>query len=249
MFLNNDSSMLNVGILKKLLKRAKISYSCLKKQEMINEYNKYLSVLKIQKYYREYFYKNAVDHITLDKIEYPCFIFKTKSGKMYFYSYESIIRYIMKTGDTRDPMTRTQYPDELLERLDSSAKRFLPNVKFKSTLKIKKNPEYARRIRNRENEILSFQTRINEIKESILIAIDSNMLLWELNGIFIDNVEYLNTNSYINSITYELKILIRNLTIFDQFNGNTLKTEVINEIENTTTNETKNKILLIINSF
>ena len=79
---------------------------------MINEYNKYLSVLKIQKYYREYFYKNAVDHITLDKIEYPCFIFKTKSGKMYFYSYESIIRYIMKTGDTRDPMTRTQYPDE-----------------------------------------------------------------------------------------------------------------------------------------
>jgi hypothetical protein len=155
----------------------------------------------------------------------------------------------MKTGDTRDPMTRTQYPDELLERLDSSAKRFLPNVKFKSTLKIKKNPEYARRIRNRENEILSFQTRINEIKESILIAIDSNMLLWELNGIFIDNVEYLNTNSYINSITYELKILIRNLTIFDQFNGNTLKTEVINEIENTTTNETKNKILSIINSF
>jgi hypothetical protein len=153
----------------------------------------------------------------------------------------------MKTGDTRDPMTRTPYSDEILERLDFDVKKYLPHLKFKSTLKIKKNPDYARRIRNRENEILSYQTRISEIKESVLIAIDSDMLLWNIPNIFIENTEYLNTTSYINSITYELKILLRNLTFLDQYTGNTLKDEILQEINNKPNCETKNKILIIIN--
>lgn len=72
------------------------------------------------------------------------------------------------------------------------------------------------------------------------------MFIWNINNISIDNVEYLNTQSYINSITYELKIMLRNLIMFDEFTGNNLKTEILSEIENMETNETKNKI---INSF
>ena len=249
MFLVTDFNNLNVGILKKLLKKAKISYHKLKKLDMIHEYNKYLSVVKIIRAFRNHFYKNAVDHITLDKVEYPCFIFKTKSGKIYFYSYESIIKYIMKTGDTRDPMTRTPYSDEILEKLDLDVKKYYSHLKFKSTLKIKKNPDYARRIRNRENEILNYHSRIQEIKESIIIAIDSDMILWNLNNIVVDNIEYFDTTSYINSITYELKILLRNLVILDQFSGTNLKNEIISEIgsiNSINTNETKNRILILI---
>jgi hypothetical protein len=209
----------------------------------VREYNKHLSAIKIQKVFREYFYRNAEDHITLERVEYPCFIFQTKSGKCYFYSYESIVKYIMKTGDTRDPMTRTQYSDELLTRLDTDVKKYLPHLKFKSTLKIKKNPDYARRIRNRENEILNYQTRINEIRESIIVAVDSDMLSWTISNLFIDNVEYLSPVSYVNSIIYELKILLRNLTFMDQFSGNSLRDEIITQLNNTSESNTKNKIL------
>jgi hypothetical protein len=210
---------------------------------MVGEYNKYLSALKIQKEFRKHFYRNSVDHITLERVEYPCFIFQTKSGKCYFYSYESIVKYIMKTGDTRDPMTRTQYSDELLTRLDSDVKKHLPYLKFKSTLKIKKNPDYARRIRNRENEILNYQTRINEIRESIIVAVESDMLSWTISNILIDNVEYLSPISYVNSIIYESKILLRNLTFMDQFSGNSLKTEILDLLNSTSDSNTKNKIL------
>ena len=247
MFLNEDLNVLNVGILKKLLKGVKIAINGMKKKEMFLEYNKYLSVIKIQKNFRKSFYKNAIDHITLEKVEYPCFIFQTKSCKKYFYSYESIIKYIMKTGDTRDPMTRTQYSDELLERLDIDVKKYFPQIKFKSTLKIKKNPDYARRIRNRENEILNYQTRIQEIRDSILIAVDSDILSWNISNICIENVEYLNVKSYINSITYELKILLRNLTFMDNFSGNSLKMEILTQLNNTSDSITRNKIIELIN--
>jgi len=247
MFLTTDLSILSVRILRKLLKRAKITNHRLKKSEMVREYNKYLSAIKIQKVFREYFYRNATDHITFEKTEYPCFIFQTKSGKCYFYSYESIVKYIMKTGDTRDPMTRTQYSDELLTRLDSDVKKYLPHLKFKSTLKIKKNPDYARRIRNRENEILNYQTRINEIRESIIVAVDSDILSWTISNLLIDNVEYVSPINYVNSIMYELKILLRNLTFMDQFSGNSLRDEIINLLNSTSDSNTKNKILELIN--
>jgi hypothetical protein len=153
----------------------------------------------------------------------------------------------MKTGDTRDPMTRTQYSDELLTRLDSDVKRHLPHLKFKSTLKIKKNPDYARRIRNRENEILNYQTRINEIRESIIVAVDSDILSWTISNLLIDNVEYVSPVNYVNSIMYELKILLRNLTFMDQFSGSSLRDEIITQLNDTSESNTKTKILELIN--
>jgi hypothetical protein len=242
MFLKSDLSILNVGILKKLSKNVKLLTN-LTKQNLFDNFNKYLAVIIIQKYYRRHLYKNAVDHISLEKVTYPCFIFRTKCGKNYFYSYESIVKYIMKTGDTRDPMTRIVYPDEILLRLDSDIKKYLPNIKFKSTLKIKKNPDYARRIRNRENEILSYQTRITEIKDSIIFIIESNMISWNISNILIDNTEYINCNTYINSLLYELKILLRNLNLYDNHSGNIFKTELMSDIQNMESNESKSKII------
>ena len=158
-----DFKIMDISILKKLCKNGNIkNYSKLKKKELFDTFNKFLAVKVIQKCFRNHFYKNATDHISLEPISYPCFIYRTKSGKHYFYSYESIIKYIMKTGDCRDPMTRENYSDDDLIRLDTEAKKY--NFKYRSTYKIKKNLGYARRIRNIENEILSFQMRMDELK-------------------------------------------------------------------------------------
>jgi hypothetical protein len=245
MLIKSDYSILNVGILKKLSKKAKLLTN-MNKITLFENFNKYLATRLIQKCYRRHLYKNAIDHISLEKINYPCFIFRTKSGKNFYYSYESIVKYIMKTGDTRDPMTRIVYPDEVLIRLDSDVKKYLPTVKFKSTLKIKKNPDYARRIRNRENEILSYQTRLTEIRESIILAIESDILSWNIYNILIDNTEHLNSHTYINSLLYELKIILRNLNIYDSHSATIIKTELMEEIQKTQSNISKTRILELI---
>jgi hypothetical protein len=140
-------------------------------------------------------------------------------------------------------MTRIQYSDETLERLDTDAKKYLSDLKLKSTLKIKKNPDYARRIRNRENEIISYQSRLAEVISGIVISIDLDMITWTITNILIDNNEYNNSINYINSILYEFKILIRNLNIYDPGSRNNYITELTQNIERIQNNKTKEFIL------
>jgi hypothetical protein len=163
-------------IISKLCKKKKISKSGYNKLTLFDKLNECFAVQKIQRFFRKKLYQNAINHITLEKVEFPCFIFKIpEQNLLYFYDIPSIITYIMKTGKTIDPMTRIQYSDEDLIRLDSFAKKYFPDKKFKNTLRIKNNPCYARKIINRENELLSIELRFNEIKTCILISIDSNI--------------------------------------------------------------------------
>jgi hypothetical protein len=231
--LTDDSfKKLVIGDLKLFCKNAGIkNYSKLKKKELFEEYNRFLASVIIQKYYREFLYRNATDCITLEKVNFPCFIYRTKFGKTFFYNHDSIIRYIMKTGNTRDPMTRNQYTDEELARLDSEAKIYFPEIKYRSTLKIKKNENYALRIINRENEILSFQTRLSELKEIILNVVVSDMLSWDIGPLTVDNIEYRSVNSYINSTLNEFKLTLLNLKAHDSYSGNLFQTTFLENLK------------------
>ena len=56
---------------------------------------------------------------------------------------------------------------------------------------------------------------------------------WNLTeSIVIENVEYRNFNSYVNSIIHELKILYLNLKTYSEFESNCFKTTFISEINN-----------------
>ena len=234
MFDKTDYKIIKTDTLKRLFKINNIkNVSKLKKIELFEEYNKLLSCKLIQNKFRNYFYKNAVDNITLENVTFPCFIYRVKSGKCFFYQYDSIIKYIMKTGKVIDPNTRNEYTDSELTRLDSEAKLHFPEKNFKSTLKIKKNESYARKIRNRENEILTFQMRLDEIKVCILTIIEDNILSWNLTeSLIIDNIEYRNFTSYVNSIIHELRILFLNLKSYNQFEANCFKTNFLCDINN-----------------
>ena len=234
MFLKSDFKLLTIPVLKRLCKIKLIpNYSKMKKNELFEECNKLLATLKIQKCFRKYFYRNAVDSITLDSVKFPCFIYRVKCGKIFFYDYSSIIKYIMKSGKVIDPNTRNEYTDSELLRLDTEAKKHFPDKNFKSTLKIKKNESYARRIRNRENDILSFQLRLDEIKGVILTVIEDNILSWDLSEpMIIENIEYNNFHGYINSIIHELKILFLHLKTYSLFESNCYKESFLSDINN-----------------
>jgi hypothetical protein len=145
----------------------------------------------------------------------------------------------MKTGNTRDPMTREEYSDNDLKRLDMEAKMYYSNKGYRSTYKIKTSLHYAQRIRNRENEILSFQMRMDELKGLILHIIESNMYEWILenepleNGpLLIENVEYQSIDSFVNSIIHELKMVLVNLRVYDNYSAELFKTDLLNSIQN-----------------
>ena len=226
----NETSFgkLTLPVLKVFCKNVLIkNYSKLKKHDLFDAYNRYLAVKVIQKWWRNHFYKNATDCITLEKVDFPCFVYRTKFGKHFFYSYDSIIKYIMKTGDCRDPNTRSVYTDLDLARLDAEAKHHFPNIRYSSTLKISKNINYAKRIRNRENEILSFQMRLDELRNCIVIIVESGIMNLSNEPILIENVEYRSFSSYVNTIIHELKLVYNNLKAYDEFSANIFKENIL----------------------
>jgi hypothetical protein len=222
---------LTIQNLKVFCKHAGIKCSKLKKQELFDSYNRFLACKIIQFRFRKYFYRNAEDSISLEPVTFPCFIYRTKFGKCFFYSYDTIIKYIMKTGDTRDPMTRNVYSDEDLLRLDSEVKKYFPDVRYSSTLKIKKNINYAKRIRNRENEILNYQTYLEELKNKIVIVIESDAFSWEHFEITVDSVEYYSIHDYVLTVLEKIRSVYRSLYTYDTFSANCFKQNTIEAIE------------------
>lgn len=228
MFLKNEK--IPLVLLKKLCKSTKLKYSKLKKQELLDLYNKYLAVKKIQQAFRNYLYKDSVDPISLDSVSFPCFIYRTKSGKCHFYAYESIIKYIMKTGVTKDPLTREEYSDNTLKRLDTQAKLYFPETKYRSTYKIKVNLNYARRIKNRENELLNYHMRISELKNHILFIVESGLIEIPNEPILFENVEYRSMDSFVQCTFHELKIVLGHL--HDPHFVGLFKTQFLEETNN-----------------
>ncbi len=228
MFLQNEK--ITVSVLKRLCKYAKIKCLKLKKQELIDLYNCFLAVKKIQNVFRKVLYREAVDPITLDPVYYPCFIYRTNSGKCQFYAYDSIIKYIMKTGNTTDPLTREQYSDECLKRLDNSVKIYFPEIKYKSTYKIKIDENYARRIKNRENELLTYQMRMSELKNYIVFIVESQLTNFLHEPILIENINYRSVESFINSTFHELKIVLNHLRTHDTQTVSLFKHDLLEQI-------------------
>jgi hypothetical protein len=86
--------------------------------------------------------------------------------------------------------------------------------------------------------------RLDELKNNILFAIESDIFSWDIDAepILIDNIEYPNINSYMNSILHELKLIIINLRHYDRESAEHFKQSLIESISNS---EILRKIQLI----
>ena len=227
MIIKKDYSTLNLKILKGLCKIYKIKIQKSKKQELINKINRRNYANKIIKFFRKVHYSDKIDYISMEPVKYPCFIFGVQNN-YYYYNYISIINYIIKTGDVRDPMTRIEYSDDILLKLDKDIKTHL-KTKFKSTYKIKKDKRYSLRIKRRQGIISSYELRINELLNLIKIAVDAGIMNWVLPGpICIDSVEYNTPAEYLRIIYNEVILIINSLSNIDSH----LSNEYSNELNN-----------------
>jgi hypothetical protein len=83
------------------------------------------SVLKIQRAFRKWFYRNAICCISLEKVNYPCFIYKT-SGVCIFYDYLALNKYFKSSNKFIDPKTRNNYTKLEIERFKNELNSHFP---------------------------------------------------------------------------------------------------------------------------
>ncbi len=114
-------------------------------------------VVRIQRAFRKWFYRNAVCCITLEKLKYPCFMYKS-FGVNIFYDYLALNRYFKVSGKYTDPKTRKKYTNKDIERFYKESSLHFPNEKVEKVEKPNNNLKYNHPLR----EILNYLSRPEE---------------------------------------------------------------------------------------
>ena len=143
--------------LKKICKFLHIkNYSGLRKNELILAINKYHAIIKLQRWTRKILTKNEQCSISCEPIRYPCFAFKTSNNVLIYYNLEALRAFLIKTGDFRDPNTRTLYTDKQLLDIDSIYKYYT------SLQRDKQNKEDSSKIK-RSDDIASIDSVMSTV--------------------------------------------------------------------------------------
>ena len=102
-----------------IAKLYKIKYiSKFKKQQLINLLNKFNAAKIIQRNFRKKLILNIECPICNEKLIYPFVSFKIRN-KFFYYDFNTIVIYFEKTGDFRDPCTRTQISEKKIHEINS----------------------------------------------------------------------------------------------------------------------------------
>jgi len=191
------------------------NYSGLRKNELILFISKYHAIIKLQKWVRKILSKNELCPISCEPIRYPCFVFKTPNNVLIYYNLLTLRNFLIKTGDFRDPSTRTEYTNKQLLELDNIYnyyEKLHPTINqatinqatinqstinqateetaenyFKSVFKASKNKRFYQRIKDREQEQLIFERILDSICDGIIELIGEN----NKNNFFILETVYL----------------------------------------------------------
>jgi hypothetical protein len=70
---------------------------------------------------------------------------------------------------------------------------------------------------------------MDELKEIINYIVSSEMYLWNLGNepLLIENVEYNSINSFIQTTVHELKMVLKNLRVYDSHSAELFKHELL----------------------
>jgi len=163
-----DFENISIEMLKRLCKSRKLTnYSKLKKKELFNMLNRFISVIKIQRVFRSSLMgKDATCLISMDPVRYPCFPFKPKGSNYYvYYNLEVFIDYLLQTGDFRDPKTREPYTDEFLKGIDTYKNKV--GIKSKSVYQASQNRTIYKKKKDHEDDIMVLDRCLDEVVSSI----------------------------------------------------------------------------------
>jgi hypothetical protein len=114
----NFTEIFQLKTIKAIIKINNIKYvSHLNKSTLINILNNHKTVSYIQKKIRQKFMRETVCPISHEYLKYP-FISLKLNGLFFYYDFNTLITYLNKTGDFRDPCTRQVIPDTKLSEIN-----------------------------------------------------------------------------------------------------------------------------------
>ena len=180
---NFQQNLKNIKLskLKQLCKQKKIkNYSKLSKPCIIKLINYNLSIVKIQRFLRKKWIDGPCP-ITLEVIKYPCWAFKPKGfqidksykkGKSFiYYDLNALIKYLLTTGDFRDPKTREPYTPDVLKSIDLYKDKL--KLKYTSLYKASINKSKYKKKKDREEDIIVLEMCIDEVVSKIRFLIEN----------------------------------------------------------------------------
>ena len=177
--LNNNT----VITLKKICRNLHIkNYSALRKTELVSSINKHHSILKIQRWVRKVLSKGEPCPISLEPIKYPCFAFKPRDNVLIYYNLHAFKDFLIKTGDFRDPISRTPISEEQLKSMDDidNYSKTINKLETnsdkpaKSVYRASKNTKFYERMKEKEYELLFLERILDNICQEIKLLIDEN---------------------------------------------------------------------------
>lgn len=221
---------LTIHTIKKICKYRKFQCGSLRKQDLINHFDRNLKATKIQRIYRSR--SDCVCPITMTIVKYPCFSFRPKGQTVFiYYNLSDLINYLINTGDFRDPKTRQEYSTTDIKVMNSLQKYY--KIEYKeipskikmyipistNIFKAYNNKKYYKIKKDKENDILIMERCLDDIISSmrnILEVSDRrrnyqhtlNNLLFTSFKIYFKRLVQLSTNKYIeNYIQQTIKII------------------------------------------
>jgi hypothetical protein len=113
-----------------------------------------------------------IDPITLEEIGSNKITFSAPNGKEINYNVQSIYQYFIKSGNLIDPVTRVEWCDEDIRKLESLmiVQQPYSNLNLKSLIKTKKNETEV--MKSNKQNVLSLERCIGEIVSEILKIIE-----------------------------------------------------------------------------
>jgi hypothetical protein len=114
----------NIKTLKKIARLYKIKYiTFIKKEDLINLINNYNAAKIIQRYFRLRLMITNECPISYKKLNYPFISFKVNK-KFFYYDFDSIINYFIKSNNFLDPCTRHPIPDKKIYEINELIKYY-----------------------------------------------------------------------------------------------------------------------------
>ena len=118
------SDKLNVKFFKNIAKIYKIKYlKCIKKSDLVNLINNYNAAKIIQKYFRLKLMTSNECPISFKKLNYPFISIKVNKN-FFYYDFETIIKYFIKSGNFVEPCTREPILDKKIYEINELIKYY-----------------------------------------------------------------------------------------------------------------------------
>jgi hypothetical protein len=147
-------------------------YSKHNKSALQENIKKFVASKYIQRWYRKMKAFTSICSISMEPTRYPCWPVKQEKGWIY-YNLPDLVDYFLVSGNFKCPISKYIFNSKELKSMDVYVNKV--GIKRKSVYSAKKNPEYYRKIKDKEEQIDILTDQIRDVVGIIIDRFSSSL--------------------------------------------------------------------------